>query len=99
LNQRPGPERFCTMNALSLKSLVSKISLQKTKIYAMIAAGTFPAPIKLGGSRSAWIESEVEDWLTSCTVGVQAPKTGAKRGRKPKVRLSEGVASGSLVNA
>jgi len=37
--------------------------LKRTRIYAMIRAGTFPAPYKPGGSGSRWSEAEVRAWL------------------------------------
>jgi prophage regulatory protein len=75
--------------ALSLAALIAKTTLQKTAIYSGIKEGTFPPPIKLGGTRSAWLESEVDDWLAGCPVGVATPTTGAKRGRKSKNRRGE----------
>jgi predicted DNA-binding transcriptional regulator AlpA len=72
--------------ALTLAGVTAKTTLQKTAIYDAIKKGSFPKPIKLGGSRSAWLESEIDDWLAGCMRGVQTPTTGAKRGRKPKAR-------------
>lgn len=37
--------------------------LKRTRIYAMIRAGTFPAPYKPGGAGSRWSEAEVRAWL------------------------------------
>ncbi|MEE2749373.1 MAG: AlpA family phage regulatory protein [Pseudomonadota bacterium] len=31
----------------------------------MIHEGTFPAPVKLGARASAWIESEINEWIES----------------------------------
>ena len=39
------------------------ISYSRTQIWTMVRAGKFPAPIKLGPSRSAWVESEVNAWI------------------------------------
>ena len=49
--------------ALKLSDVITKTSLQKTAIYAAIKNGTFPAPAKIGERRSAWLESEVDQWL------------------------------------
>lgn len=41
-----------------------RTGLCRSAIYAAVAAGTFPKPIRLGNSRSVgWIESEVSDWI------------------------------------
>lgn len=32
-------------------------------IYALIALGKFPAPIKIGARAVAWVESEVQAWI------------------------------------
>lgn len=37
--------------------------LSHTSIYRMIAAGGFPAPIKLSERSSAWVNLEVERWI------------------------------------
>jgi len=39
--------------------------LKRTRIYAMIRAGTFPSPYKPGGAGSRWSEAEVLAWLAS----------------------------------
>lgn len=37
----------------------------KSSIYRMVNADEFPAPIKIGARASAWLESEIEDWITA----------------------------------
>ncbi|MBI2798991.1 MAG: AlpA family transcriptional regulator [Gammaproteobacteria bacterium] len=32
-------------------------------LYDAIARGDFPKPIKIGTRASAWIESDIEDWI------------------------------------
>ena len=78
-------------NALSLADVVRKTTLRKTAIYAAIKAGTFPKPFKLGNSRSAWLESAVDAWLTACMSAPPKPQTGAKLGGKPKVTPAVGL--------
>lgn len=51
-------QRFLTM-----KEVLARVSLSKTELYRRIRAGTFPAPIRLGLSRIAFVEKEVEDWM------------------------------------
>lgn len=38
--------------------------LSRSSIYAFIAGGKFPPPLKLGTRSSGWLESEIDDWLT-----------------------------------
>lgn len=48
---------------ISMKQVLERIPLSKTTIYRNIRAGTFPAPIKLGRSRIAFSEAEVNAWI------------------------------------
>lgn len=47
---------------VKLPDIKTVTSLSKTKLYALIKDGDFPAPIKLGRS-SVWLMSEVQDWM------------------------------------
>lgn len=53
------------MQCLTLPEVCAKVRLGKSAIYAYVAAGTFPRPIKPSKHRSLWIESEVDAWLCS----------------------------------
>ena len=37
--------------------------LSRSTLYAMIAEGEFPRPIRLGKRAVGWTETEVSDWL------------------------------------
>lgn len=41
----------------------ARTGLGRSTIYAMMAAGTFPKPIKLGAKAVGWPESEIAAWL------------------------------------
>ena len=41
------------------------VGLGRSTIYAMMKAGTFPKPVKLGARAVGWRESDVLDWLNS----------------------------------
>ncbi len=43
----------------------SLVGLSRSTIYAMIADGTFPKPIKLGKRAVGWRQSDVLNWLES----------------------------------
>lgn len=53
---------------LNLEQTKAKTSLGKTLIYQLISDGEFPSPIPLtkSGSRVAWLESEVNDYIRVC---------------------------------
>lgn len=43
------------------------VGLSRSTIYAMIADGTFPKPIKLGKRAVGWRQSDVLTWLDNRT--------------------------------
>jgi len=47
-------------------SVESITGLSRSSIYAKMADGTFPKPIKLGERSVAWLESDVQGWLNEC---------------------------------
>lgn len=48
---------------LRLTEVKSRTGKSASSIYAAIAAGEFPRPIKVGPRTSAWVESEVDAWI------------------------------------
>ncbi|MGB3423836.1 MAG: AlpA family transcriptional regulator [Castellaniella sp.] len=52
------------MKALKIKDVVEKVSLGQSTVYKMVAAGTFPKPFQIAPNRVAWVESEIDDWLS-----------------------------------
>lgn len=52
-------------NRLLKRTEVSKVtSLGKTSLYELMKAGEFPKPINIGARRVAWLQSDVENWIT-----------------------------------
>lgn len=47
---------------LRLPQVKAQTGLSRTAIYRLIAAGDFPAPVKLGERASAWPEHEIAVW-------------------------------------
>lgn len=43
--------------------VAARTGLSFSSIYRRVSAGTFPAPIRLGGDSVGWIESEVDAWI------------------------------------
>ena len=50
-------------NLLRLPDVRRATGLARSTIYALVADGRFPAPIKLGERATAWVSGEVEDWI------------------------------------
>lgn len=58
----PAPEvRF-----IRLKDVLAICGKSRSSIYDAIKKGEFPRPVKLQGRSSAWIKSEIEQWVQSC---------------------------------
>ena len=55
--QSPPARRF-----LRLPQVLARVPLSRTRVYELISAGRFPAPIRLSDRASGWVESEVNKW-------------------------------------
>ena len=51
------------MQALRIKQVAAKIGLGQSTIYRMIVEGRFPKPFQLTTNRTAWLESDIDEWL------------------------------------
>ena len=60
-----GPVKL--IRVLRMKDLPSKIGLQPSTIYGLVAKGDFPPPFKFitGGRAAGWLEQTVDDWLAA----------------------------------
>ncbi|MGZ3182081.1 MAG: helix-turn-helix transcriptional regulator [Telluria sp.] len=61
--ERRSQVRAIAPRLVRLQEVIRICGLSRTGVYAAIQAGTFPAPIKIGGRASAWIKHEVENWV------------------------------------
>ena len=43
----------------------SRTGLSRSSIYAMMARGTFPRPLRIGQRAVAWDEATIENWLAT----------------------------------
>ena len=41
-----------------------RVGLSRSAMYEQIGKGTFPHPVPIGARSVAWIEDEVDDWVT-----------------------------------
>jgi prophage regulatory protein len=46
-----------------MAELLKRVPLSRSRIYELIGEGRFPKCIKLSERASAWVESEIEQWL------------------------------------
>lgn len=65
----PQPIRF-----LRLKEVLAICGKSRSSIYDAIRKGEFPRPVKLGANSSAWINSEIDDWIQRCIDGSRQSK-------------------------
>lgn len=63
------------LTILRRKQVEARIGLRRSAIYAMIEAGAFPAPVKLGARAVGWVAGEVDDWLRARVAASRAEVT------------------------
>jgi prophage regulatory protein len=55
-----------TQTALIRRREVERLTaLSRSRIYALMATGSFPKPVVLGAMSVAWLEVEVRAWIAS----------------------------------
>jgi prophage regulatory protein len=50
---------------LRLPLVKARTGLSRSTIYLRIAEGSFPKPVSLGARAVGWLESDIEQWLSS----------------------------------
>jgi prophage regulatory protein len=48
-----------------MREILSRTGLGRTTIYKMIKDGAFPPNVSIGARSSAWLESEIEAWISA----------------------------------
>ena len=48
---------------MRLPEVLETVGLSRSRIYVLIADGTFPVPMKLGARAIGWRESVIKQWL------------------------------------
>lgn len=51
------------MNLLNARTVATRLSVSKATLYRLVRDHDFPAPVRLGKGRSAWLETEVDSWV------------------------------------
>jgi len=47
------------------KSICEWLGLSRQAVSKLVQKGTFPAPVRIGARRKAWVICEIADWLES----------------------------------
>ena len=57
-------ETYAAPRLLRLPEVVARTGLARTSVYERVAAGTFPQAVPLTTTARAWLESEVQQWIS-----------------------------------
>lgn len=49
---------------IKLPTVKQRTTLSTSEIYRRIEAGTFPAQVRLGAKAVAWLEHEIDTWIS-----------------------------------
>jgi prophage regulatory protein len=64
------------LRLIRLKEVLAICGKSRSSVYDAIKKGDFPAPIKLHGRSSAWIKSEILQWVEGCIRASRTPERG-----------------------
>ena len=53
------------MQLLRLHDAMSRTGLSRSAVYAAIADGTFPKPVRIGRRSVAWPAEDIDAWITA----------------------------------
>ena len=48
---------------LRLADVIDIVGFKRSHIYALVAQGEFPPPVKLGRRASRWVQADIERWV------------------------------------
>ena len=51
---------------LKAQAVADLTSMSRSHVHRLARDGKFPKPIKIGENRSAWLESDVQEWISEC---------------------------------
>ena len=54
---------MATRRLLRLPEVLKRTGLGRSALYALMKAGTFPRPLRIGARAVAWLEDEVDEWI------------------------------------
>lgn len=79
------PEKVIFVRLPEVKAVTG---LSKSSLYALIRAGNFPAPVRLGPRTVGWVRSEVNEWAAERVLTSRSAIShpGSKRMPQPALR-------------
>ena len=54
-----------TYRLLRLPDVMTKTGLKRSQVYRDMKSGNFPQSCKIGPASTAWLESEIDDWIVT----------------------------------
>ena len=61
--------QISTQRIIRLPEVMARTGLSRSTIYSFIASGNFPKSIKLGARSIGFIETDINDWISSKIAG------------------------------
>lgn len=61
----PSQNNLVPVSMLKLDAVCARTALSKSSLYALVAKGDFPAPVKLMAKAVAWSSIAVDDWIAA----------------------------------
>ena len=65
---------------LKAQAVADLNSMSRSHLHRLARDGKFPKPIKIGENRSAWLESDVQEWISEC---IRKHYAGGKYASRP----------------
>jgi hypothetical protein len=68
------------------------ITFCRDRVRILVKQGMFPAPVRVGASRTAWRRSQLLEWIASLPASDEKPRAGGPRGivKKQAKKASDG---------
>ena len=63
---------------LRLNQVQDRTGLPRSTIYAYVVDGTFPTPINIGERSVAWLETDIEQWMSEKIISANHTKWSAR---------------------
>jgi prophage regulatory protein len=51
------------LRLLRLPQVIDRVGLRRSRLYQKVAAGEFPAPVRISANAIGWLEHEVNRWI------------------------------------
>ena len=65
------------IHILRLPDVRRRVGLSRSTIYARIAAGKFPAGVRIGDNSVGWIDADIDDWIERQIEASRTPSRNA----------------------